>query len=162
LSPELTLRLANASDVDVIYGLLQQLADATGQRNKFQSRATDFLKLGFSDNPHFEVLLAEKNNTVIGLSLFFYDFSSWRGELGVYIQDLVVDSKARAQGIGRILVRETVRHAQQQGATHLRLSVEQDNHAAIRFYENLGLTESSSERIFAACDDDFLSLADNT
>ena len=160
MSTETVIRLATASDVGVIHALLRQLADSTGQQDRFRSHVGDFLDAGFSGDPQFEALLAEQDGAVIGLCLFFYNFSSWRGELGVYIQDLVVDRDARARGTGRALIQETVRHAQQHGATHLRLSVEQDNETAIRFYEALGLKESSSERILTAVDDDFLKLAE--
>lgn len=160
MSTQPVIRLATASDVGVIHTLLRQLADSTGQQDRFRSHVDDFLEAGFSDDPQFEALLAEQDGTIIGLCLFFYNFSSWRGELGVYIQDLVVDRDARARGTGRALIQETVRRAQQHGATHLRLSVEQDNETAIRFYEALGLRESSNERIFTAVDDDFLKLAE--
>lgn len=159
MSAPLAIRPATASDVDIIYRLLLQLADSTGQRHKLQSRSEDFLKHGFAGNPQFDVLLAEQNDTVIGLSLFFYTFSSWRGKPGVYIQDLVVDRNARGRGIGRALIVETIRCAIQKGATHLRLSVEQNNRQAIGFYNNLGLRESESECIYAVDGDYFLSLA---
>ncbi len=159
MSTEPSIRLATADDVDAIYALVQHLADSTGQQHRFLSQVEDFIKFGFSDDPQFEALIAEQDGAVIGLSLFFYDFSSWRGELGVYIQDLVVDNEARAHGTGRALLRETVQHAKQHGATHLRLTVEQDNETAIGFYEALGLKESKSERIYAAFDGDFLNLA---
>jgi ribosomal protein S18 acetylase RimI-like enzyme len=160
LSAEPVIRPATASDVGVIHALVRQLADSTGQQDRFRSHVEDFLEDGFSGDPQFEALLAEQDGAVIGLCLFFYNFSSWRGEPGVYIQDLVVDPQARARGTGRALLQETARHAQQHGATHLRLSVEQDNETAIRFYEALGLRESSNERIFTAFDDDFLNLAE--
>ena len=160
MSEKPAIRLATASDVETIHKLLQHLADSTGLRQKFISRTEDFLKFGFCEEPKFEVLLAEQDDVVVGLSLFFYNFSSWRGELGVYIQDLVVDSDVRAAGIGRQLVRETARHADEQGATHLRLSVDRDNHKAMRFYEKIGLQESSDESIFAAYEGDFLNLVE--
>lgn len=154
------VRLATAADAEVIHGFLLQLAESTGLRHKFRGQVDDFRKFGFSGDPQFEVLLAEQGAAVIGLCLFFYNFSSWRGELGVYIQDLVVDRDVRARGVGRLLVGETVRYARENGATHLRLSVEKDNQSAMGFYENLGLRESVSERIYAAYGDDFLSLAE--
>lgn len=159
MSADAAIRLAVADDVDAIFALVQHLADSTGQQHRFLSELDDFTKYGFSDDPQFEVLLAEQDDTVIGLCLFFYDFSSWRGELGVYIQDLVVDDEARARGIGRALIRETVQRAKQHGATHLRLTVDGDNDAAIGFYEALGLKESKNERIYAAFDGDFMNLA---
>jgi ribosomal protein S18 acetylase RimI-like enzyme len=153
------IRLATAADADVIHALVKHLADSTGQQHRFLSHVEDFLEFGFSDDPQFEALLAEDAGVVIGLCLFFYEFSSWRGQLGVYIQDLVVDQQVRARGTGRALLRETARHAQRHGATHMRLSVEQDNETAIRFYEALGMKEAN-DRVFAAFDDDFLKLVE--
>lgn len=160
MSEKSVIRLATASDVETIHRLLRHLADSTGLRQKFTSRTEDFLRFGFCDEPKFEVLLAEQDEVVVGLCLFFYNFSSWRGELGVYIQDLVVDSDVRAAGIGRLLVHETARHANEQGATHLRLSVDRDNHQAMRFYEKIGLRECTDESIYAAYEGDFVNLVE--
>jgi GNAT superfamily N-acetyltransferase len=158
LSAAPKVRLATEADVEVIHGLLSQLAESTGLCHKFTSQVDDFRKHGFSGEPQFEVLIAEQGHDVIGLCLFFYNFSSWRGQLGVYIQDLVVDKDVRARGIGKLLVRETARHARKNGATHLRLSVDTENRNAIRFYENLGLRESVDESIYAASGDEFQEL----
>ena len=144
MSEEFSIRSATASDVDVIHALVKQLAETTGQQHRFQSRVEDFLKFGYSDNPQFEALLAERDSTAIGLCLFFYDFSSWRGQTGVYVQDLVVDDTARARGIGRALLEETARHARQHGATHMRLTVESDNensHSLLRKNGTEGIDE---------------------
>ena len=159
MSVEPTIRLAQAADAKVIHALVESLAQDLGQQHKFASQVADFLKFGFSDPPHFEALLAEQGGAAIGLSLFFYNFSTWRGELGVYVQDLVVDRGARTHGIGRDLLRATARHAQAHGATHLRLSVERDNAEAISFYERIGLEESCGESIFEAADESFRNLA---
>lgn len=158
MSSAFSIREATAADADVIHALVRQLADITGQQHRFRSNVDDFLKYGFSEDPQFFALLAEKDGTVFGMCLYFYDFSSWRGELGVYVQDLIVDPDANVQGAGRALIQETVRRGHQHGATHLRLTVEQDNENAIRFYEHLGMKESVTERIFTAFDDDYLNL----
>lgn len=155
-----TVRLATAGDVKVVHELLQHLAESIGQSSKFKSRTEDFLKHGFSGDAHFHVLLAEQDGVAVGLSLFFYNYSSWLGELGVYIQDLVVTSEARTSGVGQLLVRETARYAQQHGAAHMRLSVDRDNPGAMRFYQKIGLRERTDECIYAAYDSDFLSLVE--
>lgn len=158
---EVRLRIAEAGDVAVIHALLAQLADGTGLSHKMRSTEQDLLKYGFSEQPAFQVLLAEHNGTALGLSLFLYKFSSWRGEIGVYVQDLVVDREARALGIGRTLLVETARYARKRGATHLRLSVERDNARAIRFYRRVGLRASNNELIFVAGRKVFSTLAES-
>lgn len=145
-----SVRIATVDDVAAIHALLVELADATGLSHKLLSSKDDLVRNGFSKAPAFEVLLAEQDGTALGMSLYFYNYSSWRGRLGVYIQDLVVERHARGLGIGGVLVRETARRAKRRGATHLRLSVEHDNHAAHRFYETLGVKAAPSERILEA------------
>jgi GNAT superfamily N-acetyltransferase len=145
-----TIRLATEDDVATIHALLVELAEATGLSHKLLSGKDDLVRFGYSKAPAFEVLLAEQDGTALGMALYFYNYSSWRGRLGVYIQDLVVERHARGLGIGGLLVRETARRAKRRGATHLRLSVEHDNLAAHRFYETLGVKAAPNERILEA------------
>jgi ribosomal protein S18 acetylase RimI-like enzyme len=154
------IRQATGNDAASIHALLVELANATGLGHKLRSSEDDLLRHGFSPQPVFEALLAEQDGDVLGLSLFFYNFSTWRGELGVYVQDLVVKRRARTRGIGKLLIQETVRHAQRRGATHLRLSVEHDNLRAIRFYHRLGLHTSDTECILEADGQAFERLAE--
>lgn len=104
-------------------------------------------------------MIAERHGEPIGLSLFFYNFSSWRGELGVYVQDLFVARGARGTGLGRKLIKETARVAHELGATHIRLSVETNNQEAMRFYAGIGLSLADDERIYVADGAAFAKLA---
>ncbi len=149
-SDKAVIRRATIDDVADVHELVVELAVATGMQHKVKSTAADFLAHGFGADPHFHALVAEKNGRIVGLCLFFYEFSSWLGTPGIYIQDLVVRSDVRSTGLGRQLVAESVRIARKQGATHLRLSVDVNNEAAIRFYQKLGMNSSSDERIFHA------------
>lgn len=155
------IRPAVASDVDDIHALILHLAESTGHTGKTTSTPADFLRSGFSEPVAFQALVAEQVGQVIGLSLFFYTFSSWRGELGVYVQDLVVAEQARGSGLGRRLIHETARVALGNGATHLRLSVAADNGIAVQFYDHIGLVASDEERIFEAEGLAFAQLAEN-
>src|SRR5690606_7691966 len=144
------IRTATADDAEHLHAMLLELARATGLRAKIRSKPEVFRKLGFRESPAFQALIAEQDGHPVWLSPSFYHFSSWRGELGVYVQDLYVASEMRGTGLGRRLLAETVRLGRTQGATHLRLSVERDNARAHRFYRKLGLKLSGSELIFQA------------
>lgn len=143
-----SVRRATAADADTIHRLIVELATDTGLRHKVSCTPADFREYGFGDDAAFTALLAERGGAVVGMALFFLTFSSWRGEPGVYLQDLVVAASARGQGLGRRLLAETARAGLEAGATHLRLSVEARNSGAIRFYESCGLVECGGERIF--------------
>lgn len=126
------------------------LAKATGLREKVTSKPEDFRRFGSRGQPAFQALIAELDGEAVGLSLFFYSFSSWRGELGVYVQDLYVSDRMRGTGLGRRLIGETARLARKRGATYLRLSVGRANTAAQAFYRTIGLAPSEDECIYQA------------
>lgn len=153
------IRSATAGDVDDIHRLIVELAEATGKADLVRCLPADFLRFGFEGRPAFQALVAEHRGRIAGLSLYFYNFSSRRGELGLYIQDLVVTGEARGLGLGSALMRETARRAQANGATHLRLAVDRSNTGAIAFYRELGLERSDDECIFEAEGPAFLALA---
>lgn len=135
--------------------MIVALAKATGLREKVTSKPGDFRRFGSRGQPAFQALIAELGGEAVGLSLFFYSFSSWRGELGVYVQDLYVSNDVRGTGLGRRLIRETARLAAKRGVTYLRLSVARGNTAAQAFYRSIGLSLSDDECIYQAIGADF-------
>jgi len=153
--PDIDVRLATDHDASTIHALIVELGRATGLRQKVTSRPEHFLRHGSGDRPAFEAFIAERDGRPLGLCLFFYSFSSWRGELGVYVQDLFVSGDARGCGLGRRLIMETARLAKGRGATYLRLSVARENTAAQKFYRTIGMSEAEDECIYQAAGPDF-------
>ena len=141
----ITVRLATEHDAATIHALIVDLARATGLREKVTSGPEHFSRHGSGERPAFQAFIAEYEGQALGLCLFFYSFSSWRGELGVYVQDLFVSEAARGSGLGRRLIGETALLARQRGATYLRLSVEKENTAAQKFYRAIGMMEAKNE-----------------
>lgn len=74
-----------------------------------------------------------------GMALYYPDYSTHRGEPGLYIQDLYVSPGARGTGLARALVAATLQH-QTWGATYITLGVSPANPAAMRFYRKTGFT----------------------
>lgn len=159
---DIIIRDANSSDAEIIAELVARLAEATGQHAKQSSTAVDFARHGFGPSPAFRALIAEQAGAAVGLALWFYNFSSWRGDLGVYLQDIYVDHNLRGSGLGRRLLARVSRIALQDGASHLRLSVASSNKAAQDFYGHLGFSAREDERIYQIADDAFARLADNS
>lgn len=147
---DVVIRAATPEDAERLHALLLGLARSTGLKEKIRSKPDDFRRLGFREKPAFQALIAECGGTSLGVCLYFYNFSSWRGEMGIYVQDLYVADEARGTGLGRRLLAETVKLGKAQGATHLRLSVDRANLRAQRFYRRLGLKAQEHELIFQA------------
>ena len=159
MSPAL-IRIAHYEDAHALHAMVLELAEYSGEKNKVTSSADDFQRYGFADQPAFESLIAEHHGDAVGLSLFFYNFSSWQGTLGVYIQDLYVKPTHRGLGLGRNLIIETDRRARQRGADHLRLSVDSDNKSAQHFYQHLGITWREQEQLYQADGENFTTIAE--
>lgn len=147
MAGHLTIRVGEASDSELIHASLVAMAQVMDKGAKITSTASDIRKHGFGDQPAFEVLIAEFDGTFAGLCLTFPSFSTWRGEPGIYVQDLYVDDAFRGRRIGEKLLRAVARRAKAKGAGYLRLSVDIDNKTAEAFYERLGITHSPSEHV---------------
>ena len=162
MSGNLTIRLAEARDADMIHAALVAMAHAMNKGAKIISTADDIRRHGFGDDPAFEVLLAEIDGGFAGLCLTFPSFSTWRGERGVYVQDLYVDEAFRGRRIGEALLKAAARRAQERGAGYLRLSVDTSNRRAEAFYERLGITHSRDEQIHMIKGEAFHAFASRT
>ena len=154
------IRRAKREDAATLHALVVALADTTGHAAKVTSTAEDFARHGFDEPIAFEGLIAEENGKSVGLWLFFYNCSGWRGRLGVYIQDIYVADSQRGTGLGKRLVAKTVRRAMERGADHLRLSVDFENNGAHRFYEHIGMWRRDDEYIYQADGEAFDALAE--
>ncbi len=155
---EVTLRPATADDADALHAMILALARELGAADNVSSSADDFRRFGFSEPPCFHGLIAERNHTAVGLCLYFFSFSTWRGMRGVYVQDIYVAESERGGALARRLIAETARRAAEQGAKYLRLSVDRKNLAAQKFYAKMGITYADRECIYMATGDRFEAL----
>lgn len=157
---DISIRLAGPDDVDVICNMIHGLAAVTDDQDRVQSTPDDFRKYGFEGDRLFETLIAEKIGQPIGLSLYFYSFSTWLGEPGIYVQDLYVVDEERGTGLGQRLLEETARRGHARNATHLRLSVERDNTGAQQFYKHLAMHHRDDELTYHIGGTKFLAMAE--
>lgn len=142
---ETEIRLATIQDVPEVQRLLKELAAALGKSEEIKGTERDLECHGFGDHPRFEAMLALVDDEAVGLAVFFYEYSTWRGSPGVYVQDLYVASQARGTGLGRQLLRAVRERARAWGGRYVKLTVYDGNQAAISFYRHLG---------FELCDDE--------
>lgn len=146
-SMNVTIREAVADDVGTLHEALLALARHTGDEHKIESTPADLLTHGFGERPAFEALIAEVDGAFAGMCLSFSSFSTWRGQPGIYVQDLYVDTTFRGRRIGEHLLQAAAARGYARGARHLRLSVDQANLSAQAFYERVGITHSRDEQI---------------
>jgi GNAT superfamily N-acetyltransferase len=156
---QVVIRRAEATDAQAVYELVVALAEARDAMDKMVSSVEDIARDGFAADPAFEALIAEVGGKAVGLCLYFGSYSTWRGQRGLYVQDLIVAENARSLGVGRRLLAATAALAKARGDGYLRLSVEADNAHAQAFYQRGGFRHSEAELIYVLDDADFDDLA---
>lgn len=135
----LTIREATEHDVPLIIQFIQALAEyEKASVDEVKTTEENIRKYGFGDVPRFHCLIAEWNGTPAGFSLYFYNYSTWEGKPGIYLEDLFVLPEYRKHGIGKALLQELVRIALNNDCTRLVWQVLDWNELAIKFYKSIG------------------------
>ena len=147
MAMEIDIASATRDDAPAIHALLRALAVALNRPHDVKSTPDDIARYGFGPTPAFETILARHSGTPVGLVLFFYEFSTWRGCPGVYIQDLYVDDDLRGSGLGRRLLAAVAVRATEQQATYMRLSVDVGNDEGLGFYGRLGFATPNEQTL---------------
>jgi GNAT superfamily N-acetyltransferase len=93
---------------------------------------------GFGTVPRFRVVLAELDGAVVGFTLVFPEYSSWRGAVGLHVQDLFVRPEARGRGAARDLLSAAMTCAEDWSPSYLTLMVDHRNDAAKAWYAQQG------------------------
>ena len=158
----IAIRQATVEDAALLHAAIVKLAQHMGALERVRSTPDDLRRHGFGDRPAFEALIAEADGIFAGMCLYFPSFSTWRGEPGIYVQDIFVEAQFRGRKIGERLLQAAALRGVATGAAYLRLSVEADNHGAQGFYTHLGIEWSRSERIHGIYGEAFTALAERT
>jgi GNAT superfamily N-acetyltransferase len=135
----LRLRRAVAADVPEILALVRELAEYERAPAEAVATAADLLRDGFGAGPpRFHVELAEWDGAVAGFALWFFNYSTWQGRPGLYLEDLFVRPAHRGRGLGKALLVHLARTALAEGCGRFQWQVLDWNAPAIAFYEALG------------------------
>ncbi|PZR70437.1 MAG: GNAT family N-acetyltransferase, partial [Chthoniobacterales bacterium] len=108
-----------------------------------------------------EVLLAFENGEAVGFAVYFYNFSTWLGRPGLYLEDLFVRPTARGKGYGRALLEELARIAQKRGCGRMEWAVLDWNQPAIEFYKKLGAEPMTDWTVFRLTQEGIARLAES-
>lgn len=133
-----TCRTATATDVATLHDLLTQMAAEFGRT--IAATPASLHRHGFGPNPRYRAVLAEASGHAEGLAIFYPEFSSWRGQAGLYIQDLYVRPQARGRGLASALLAAALHAAADWQPAYVTLMVDQRNDAAQNWYAKQGFT----------------------
>ena len=133
----LQFRMAQRQDCGTILHFIRLLAEYEKLADQVQADEQT-LETWLFDRKSAQVLFALDGETVIGFALFFYNFSTFMGRAGVYLEDLFVLPAYRGQGIGRALMRRLARIACDEGCGRFEWQCLDWNTPSIAFYRSLG------------------------
>ena len=132
-----TIRQANINDVSTILSFIKALAEYEDMSDQVVA-TEELLKEWLFEKKKAEVLLAMEGDTAVGIALYFYNFSTFLGRAGIYLEDLFVKEEYRGKGYGKALLKELARIAVSQGCGRLEWCCLDWNQPSIDFYLSLG------------------------
>jgi GNAT superfamily N-acetyltransferase len=134
------IRDAAPADVPVIARFVRDLARYEKLEHEVVATPESFQAALFGPRSNLFGLIAEVDGTPAGFALCFYNFSTFVGRRGIYLEDLYVDPAYRGKGIGKAIFHHLARKAVNENCGRVEWAVLDWNEPAIKFYESLGAT----------------------
>ena len=131
------IRKATHSDMPFVLNLIRELAAFEREPEAVVVTVDDLIRDGFSEPPLFNCLVAENENTIIGMALFYYRYSTWKGKT-IHLEDLIVKADQRGTGAGFALYQEIIKQGEKDKVRRIEWNVLDWNAPAIAFYEKSG------------------------
>ena len=131
------IRKATQKDMPFVLELIQELATFEKEPDAVVVTVADLIRDGFSEHPLFHCYVAEKENTIIGMALFYYRYSTWKGKT-IHLEDLIVKADQRGTGAGFALYKEIIKQGKKDKVRRIEWNVLDWNTPAIDFYEKSG------------------------
>lgn len=133
-----TTRHAESPDATLLLDFIQGLADYEKASDQVETTLADIRQTFFSERPRVHALIAEQQDKPVGFAAYFFNYSTWLGRHGIYLEDLFVDPAARGTGAGIALLRGIAKIAVAKGCRRVDWQVLDWNQPAIDFYRSIG------------------------
>lgn len=133
----ITIRQGKKEDLPRVLELIKELAEYERAPHEVINTVDLMEKDGFGENPVFGFFVAENSNVIIGISLYYWRYSTWKGKR-LYLEDIVVTESARGKGAGKLLFDCTMQKAIEENCTGMMWQVLDWNEPAINFYKKYG------------------------
>ena len=154
------IRPAVENDTGTIFSLINELAEYERLAHEMVATEDDIRRSLFGDRPYAEALIGEYENTPISFALFFYNFSTFAGRPGIYLEDLYVKPAYRGKGFGRKILVHIARLAIKRNCGRFEWSVLNWNTPAIRTYDKLNAKPMNDWILYRLTGEALLKLAE--
>ena len=133
-----TIRAATEADVPQILAFIRALAAFEREPDAVTATEEGLLRDGFGPNPIYYCLIADRDGQPAGFALYFFNYSTWKGRPGIYLEDIFVHPEFRGLGIGKLLLERVAAITVEKGCLRLQWEVLDWNTPAIDFYKAMG------------------------
>lgn len=134
----LVVRSARPQDSALIFALVCELADYENLQHEVDATPESITAALFAPEPRLYCDIAEWDGEPAGFSVWFLNFSTFRGRHGVYLEDLYVRPEMRGRGIGKALMQRLAQHCVERDLARFEWAVLDWNAPSIAFYESIG------------------------
>lgn len=132
------IREANRSDSSLILRFVKELASYEKAEHEVIATEASIENSIFGEGSSTQALICEKDGAPIGFAVYFFNYSTWLGKHGIYLEDLYVTNTERGSGAGKALLKYLAKIAVEKGCGRFEWSVLDWNEPAIKFYQSLG------------------------
>ena len=147
----ITIRKGEKRDLPAVFDLIMELAVYENGQDQVINSVQWMEQDGFGKNPIFEFIVAEDESGIIGSSVYYYRYSTWKGKR-MYLEDLIVTEEKRGAGAGKLLFEETIKIGKETNCTGMMWQVLDWNEPAINFYKKY---QSNLDEGWINCNIDF-------
>lgn len=158
--PGFTIRFAKEKDAELILEFIRELAKYEKLLDEVVATPELLNKHLFGEKPKAEVIIGEYNGKPVGFALFFYNFSTFLGKPGIYLEDLFIKKEARGKGFGKALLSYLAQLTIERNCGRLEWWVLNWNEAAISFYKKLGAQAMDEWTVYRVTDSALRELAE--
>lgn len=134
MTEKIEIRVGVKQDLPNILNLIKELAEYEKAPDEVEVTISEMENWGFGANKLFDFFVAEQNGAIVGLALYYYKYSTWKGKC-LFLEDIIVTEKLRGKGIGKILFDKIVEVAKNEKVRRLEWQVLDWNEPAIKFYK---------------------------
>ncbi len=133
----MNIRTGEKKDLPRVLELIKELATYEKAPHEVINTVALMEKDGFGLNPIYGLFVAENENGIVGISLYYWRYSTWKGKR-LYLEDIIVTEKERGSGIGKLLFDRTMQKALEENCSGMMWQVLEWNEPAINFYKKYG------------------------
>ena len=132
------IRDTTIEDSELILNFIKKLAEYEQLSHEVVATVETLRETLFGEKAYAEVVIGEFEGVPVGYALFFYNFSTFTGRPGIYLEDIYVDKEMRGKGFGKCLLAYIAKLAVERNCTRVDWSVLDWNEPSIQFYRSIG------------------------